>query len=123
LTLPGDLATSNKGFVDKWNRSKQSKEVEKYGRVHNDLFNFQQMLAMCLKLHIKFTKSKKGFYLLNPKNDTKDAFRLIDAILYNKRVKLFPHNPTGIHELSGQGSRAIQLGMSGTFQLKCDETR
>jgi len=60
---------------------------------------------------------------LIPKNDTKDVLKCIDAILYNKRVKKFPHNPTGIHEVSGQGTRAIRLGMSGTFQLKCDDTR
>jgi hypothetical protein len=60
--------TTEKGFIDRSNRSKQSTEVEMYGRTHSDLFNVPQLLLPGVQLQIKFTKSKKGFYLLVPKS-------------------------------------------------------
>ena len=54
---------------------------------YNDFLNFPQLLLLCVKVHFKFTKSKKGFYLLAPKNDTKVVFKFIDATLYSKGMK------------------------------------
>jgi len=31
--------TTDKGFIDRWNRNQQRKVVEMYGRTHSDLFN------------------------------------------------------------------------------------
>jgi hypothetical protein len=50
-----------------------------YGRSHSDLFNVPKLLLPGVQLQIKFTKSKKGFYLLVLKNDTDAVFKFIDA--------------------------------------------
>jgi len=71
--------TTDKGAIDRWNRSKQRKVVEMYGRMHSDLFNVPQLLLPGVQIQIKFTKSKKGFYLLVPKNDTEAVFKFIDV--------------------------------------------
>jgi hypothetical protein len=71
--------TTDKGFIDRWNRNKQRKVEEMYGRTHSDLFNVPKLLLPGVQLQIKFTKSKKGFYLLVPKNDTDAVFKFIDA--------------------------------------------
>jgi len=55
-----------------------------------DFLNFPQLLLACVKVNFKFTKSKKGFYLLATKNDTKVVFKFIDANLYSKGMKTFP---------------------------------
>jgi hypothetical protein len=36
--------STNKGFIARWNRLKQSKEIELYGRIHTDLCNIPQHL-------------------------------------------------------------------------------
>jgi len=60
-----------------------------YGRTHSDHFNVPQLLLPGAQLQIKFTKSKKGFYLLVPKNDTKQSSKFVDAT-YVQRVMPSP---------------------------------
>jgi hypothetical protein len=35
---------TNSGFMGRWNRSKQRKEIELFGRLHSDLCNVQRLL-------------------------------------------------------------------------------
>ena len=60
---------TNTGFIDRWNRQKQSKEIEMYGRIHSDICNVPKLLLPGIKLQIKFTKAKPSFYLMNPAAD------------------------------------------------------
>jgi hypothetical protein len=50
--------SSNKGFILRWERMKQGKEIEMYGRIHSDICNVPKFLLPGVSLQIKFTKSK-----------------------------------------------------------------
>jgi hypothetical protein len=79
--------SKNKGFIARWNRLKQSKEIELFGRIHTDLFNIPQHLLSGVKIQFKFTKSKSAFYVLAKDKETKAKFKFIDAQLRVNRVK------------------------------------
>jgi len=55
------------GFIERWNKQKQSKEIEMYGRIHSDLCNVPKFLIPGVRLQIKYTKAKPSFYLMNIK--------------------------------------------------------
>jgi hypothetical protein len=74
-------------FIDRWNRQKQSKEIEMYRRIHSDICNLPKFLLPDIKLQIKFTKAKSSFFLMNTATDTKTVFRFLDAKLFVKRIK------------------------------------
>jgi len=52
-----------------------------YGRIHSDMYNVTKFLHPGIKLHIKFTKAKPSFYLMNPAADSKPTFKFLDAKL------------------------------------------
>ena len=62
---PTKAESTNKGFIDRWNRQKQSKVTEMYGRIHVDICNVPKFLLPGIKLQIKFTKAKSSFYLMS----------------------------------------------------------
>jgi hypothetical protein len=91
--LPCDSTHSdakNTGFVERWNLKKQSKEIEMYGRIHSDICNVPKFLLPDIKLHIKFTKAKPSFYLMNHAADSKTVFKFLDAKLFVKRIRPNP---------------------------------
>jgi hypothetical protein len=59
------------GFIDKWNRQKQTKEIEMYGRIHSDICNIPKILFPGIKLQMKLPKAKPSFYLMNTEEDSK----------------------------------------------------
>jgi hypothetical protein len=90
---------TNKGFIARWNRIKQSKEVEQYGRLHSDICNNPTHLLPSVSIQIKLTKSRRAFYKINKDADSKVEFKFLDAQLLVNRVRhdpayLLGHNTT-----------------------------
>ena len=53
---PTAAEPTNTGFVVRWNRIKQGKEVQLIGRLYSDICNFVPYLLPAVKLQIKLTK-------------------------------------------------------------------
>ena len=68
---------TNTGFIARWNRIKQNKQVQLIGRVHNDIYNVAPYLLLGVKLQIKLTKCKTPFYLMSTKADSITKFRFL----------------------------------------------
>ena len=71
--------TRNTGFIARWQRATQSKEVELFGRVHSDLFNVPQLLLPGVKLQIRFTKARDSFYIMSKEKEPRATFKIHDA--------------------------------------------
>ena len=84
-------ATTNNGFITRWNRIKQSKEVQLYGRLHSDYCNVPLYLVPGVRIQIKLTKARPNFYLMNKTADSKTQFKFLDAQLIVKSVKPHPN--------------------------------
>ena len=82
---------TNKGFIRRWDRIKQSREVEMVGRLHTDICNVPTHLLPGVRIQIKLTKAIREFYLMNKDKDSKVVFELLDAHLLVKRVRPPPN--------------------------------
>jgi len=78
---------SNTGFCARWNHVKKSRGVQMYGRLHADIRNVPQILITGVKMQIKLTKAKPEFYLLGSKGNGKIYFKILEALLYVKRIR------------------------------------
>jgi hypothetical protein len=87
---PTQPDSKNTEFVDRWNRQKQSKEIEINGRIHSDICNVPKFLLPNIRLQIKFTKAKPSFYLNNTAADSETIFKYLDAKLIVKRIRPNP---------------------------------
>ena len=83
-------ATTKKCFITRWDRIKQSKEVQLYGRLHSYYCNVPLYLLPGVRIEIKLTKTGPSFYLMNKTADSKTHFKFLDAQLIVKRVKPHP---------------------------------
>ena len=72
--------STNKEFIARWNRIKQSKEVQLFGRLHGDIFNVIPYLLPGVRLQIKLTNAKRAVYLMNTKNDCTTKFQFLGRI-------------------------------------------
>jgi hypothetical protein len=90
---PTKAESTNTGFIDRWNKQKQSKETEMYGRIHSDICNVAKFLLPGIQLQIKFTKAKPSFYLMNTAADCKTIFKFLDAKLLVRRIRANPKIP------------------------------
>jgi len=87
--LVGDPTSNNinnQGFVKRWERQKQSKVIELYGRLHVDICNVTQFLLSGVRMQIRLTKAKEDFYLLNANAYSKATFKFLDAELIVRRI-------------------------------------
>jgi hypothetical protein len=78
---PTKAESTNTGFINRWNRQKQRKEIEMFGRTHSDISKVPKFILPGVKLHIKFTKAIPSFYLMNTSADSKTKFKFLDARL------------------------------------------
>jgi hypothetical protein len=69
---------------------KESREIQMYGRIHSDICNVPLHLLSGIKIQIKLTKSRKAFYLMSNKADSKAVFKILEALLYVKRIRPNP---------------------------------
>jgi len=82
--------TNNGGFITRWNKMKESLEIQMYGRIHSDIFNVPFHLLSGVSIQIKLTKARKPFYLLSNKADSKSVFKIEEAPLCIKRIRPSP---------------------------------
>jgi hypothetical protein len=66
-------ATTNSGFITRWNRIKQSKEETLYGRLHCDICNVPQYLIPGVRLRNKIKETQFSFL----PNEQNCRFRLV----------------------------------------------
>ena len=88
-----DDESNNKGLATRWSLTKKSKEIELYGRVHTDFCNVPVYLLPGVRVQIKLTKARTGFYLMNKAAESKTIFQFLDAQLWVKRVRPNPTIP------------------------------
>jgi hypothetical protein len=97
---------TNTGFVARWNRIKQSKEVQLIGRLHSDICNVVTYLLPCVKLQIKLTKNKRPFYLMSTKADPTTKFQFLEAYLIVNRIRPNPYYLIGHNTTLAKGGLA-----------------
>ena len=105
--LPCDLTAAdakNKDFITRWNRLKQSKEVQLCGRIHSDICNVTLYLIPGVRMQIKLTKAKQSFYLMNKDAEIKTVF---NAQLLVNRVRPSPSLHLAYNIELGKGSLAL----------------
>ena len=73
--------------------------VHMYGRLHADICNVPKLILNGLKIQIKLTKAKPAFYVLSNKEDSKAYLKILEALLYVKRIRpsagiITAHNET-----------------------------
>jgi len=76
--LPCDPSAENikkMGFLTRWKRVNQSKEIQMYGRLHSDKCNVPRFLPPGVHLQIRLTKAKSSFYLMNKDPESKVVFK------------------------------------------------
>jgi hypothetical protein len=103
---PSAEASNNKGFVTRWNLTKQSQEIEMYGKIHSDLCNFPQYLLPGVRLQINFSKAKSAFYLMNTDAQSETRFKFLDAQLRVNRIRPHPQIQLSHNTVLSKGGKA-----------------
>jgi hypothetical protein len=102
--MPCDETTvTNKGFITRWNRQKQSKEIQMIGRIHSDICNVPIYLTPGDRLLIKFTKANPSFFLMNKDAKSTTTFKFLDAKLLVRRAKAYPAILSAHNTILSQG--------------------
>jgi len=68
-----------KNSITRWNRIKQSKEVQLYGRIHSEICNVPLYLIPGVRMQIKVTKARPSFYLMYKDAETKKVFKFLET--------------------------------------------
>jgi hypothetical protein len=89
-TSDNSADATNIEFITCWDKIKQSKEFPFYGTLHSDLCNVPNVLLPGINLHIKLSKARSNFYLMNSHADCKSTFKFMDAKLFVKRIRANP---------------------------------
>ena len=71
-------AATNVEFLTRWDKVKQTKDVQLYSRLHCDICNVPKFLLPGVNLQIKLTKARSSFYLMNATADSKTTFKFLD---------------------------------------------
>ena len=104
---PSAETIKNMGFYTRWKRVNKSKEIQLCGRLHSDICNVPRYLPPGVRIHIRLTKAKPGFYLMNKDPEAKVVFKFLDAQLLVNRVRSSPsilvaHEMTFGHDVKAQ---------------------
>ena len=103
---PTAADAENKVFITRWNRIKQSKEVQLHGRIHSDICNVPLYLIPGVRLQIKLSKAKPSFYPMNIDAGKKTVFKFLDAQLLIIRVRPSPSLLLAHNIARGKGALA-----------------
>jgi len=79
-------ATTNEGFIASGDSLSGSRDFKLFGQMHTLPCNVPLFLLPSDRLHIKLTKARLRFYLLNKTADSKNTFKFLDAYLLVRRV-------------------------------------
>ena len=96
---PTKAESTNRGFIARWDRIKQSKEFQLFGTLHSEICNVIAFLLPGVKQQTKLTKVGPAFYLMNTKADSTTQFKFLEAYLVINRIRTYPayliaHNTT-----------------------------
>ena len=86
-------ALTNRGLITRWDKLRNSKGLQPFGRLHSDLFNVSLVLLPGVNIQIRLTKTRPSFYMMSKETDTKSTSKYLDAKLLVKRVKTDPVTP------------------------------
>ena len=89
-------------FITRWNKIKQSKEVQLY----SDICNVPLYLIPGVRMQIQLTKAKTSFYLMNKYAETKTVFKFLDDQLLVNRVRPSPSLLLAYNIALGKGALA-----------------
>jgi len=67
-------AFTNDGFIARWSRLSEGRDVEIFGRLHTDLCNVPLFMLSRVQLQIKLTKARLIFFLMKKTSDSKTTF-------------------------------------------------
>ena len=62
----------NVGLIDRWDRMKQSNEIELYGKIHADICNVPLYLLSGVRVQIRLTKAST-FFFMNKDKESKSS--------------------------------------------------
>jgi hypothetical protein len=108
--------TTNKGFIIRWKRQKESKVIQMVGQLHSDICNVATHLLPGVRVQVQLTKGRREFYLMNKDADSKVVFKFMDAQLLVKRVK---PNPACLVAYT----KALQAGPIAKYNLSGVEVK
>jgi len=83
-------ATTNRGFIPRWDKLNASKEIQLFGRLHSELFNRPLVLLPGVSLQNSLTKDRPSFYMISKEADSKTTFNFLDAHILVTRIKPDP---------------------------------
>jgi hypothetical protein len=91
--------TTNKGFNRRWNLQKESKVIQLLGRLHAEICNASTYILPGVCVDVSLTKGRREIYLMVNDADSKVTFKVLDARLLVRYIKLKPailvaHNTT-----------------------------
>lgn len=78
---------TNKGFVGRYNATKDGKVVELYGNLHCDIFNQDKFLLNGVEVSVRLIKATNAFHLMSA---TTGSIEILDANLFVRKVKINP---------------------------------
>jgi len=70
-TIDKTATATNVGFITRWDKIKQNKEVELYGQLHSEFCNMLKCFLPGVNLYIKLTIALSKFYLMKATADSK----------------------------------------------------
>jgi len=71
-------ATTNRGFVTRWDKLNASKGLQHFERLHSDVFNVTRLLMPGVRMQIRWTKARPSFYMMSKEADSKTTFKILD---------------------------------------------
>lgn len=95
-----DAVTSNSGAKARFDKTKNSKTIELYGKIHADVFNMQKMLINDVDLKLNFELEKKEFYLMHVEAaDPKAELKISEAQVFVRYLTISPTMLLAHHQL------------------------
>lgn len=79
--------STNKGFVSRYNATKDQKVVELYGNLHCDIFNQDKFLLNGVEVGVRLIKASNAFHLMG---SAAGNIEILDANLFVRKVKINP---------------------------------
>jgi len=95
--------------MTRWNRIKQTKEVQLYGCIHSDICNVPLYLIPGVRKQIILTKAEPSFHMLKKDAETKTVFKFLDPQLLVNRVRPSPSFLLTHNIALGRGALALTI--------------
>ncbi len=83
-------SSTNTDLLARYDRLKQSKEIEMVCRLHTDICNFPTHILPSVRKQILLTKARRENYMHSKEADSKAIFKILEAQLLVKRVRPNP---------------------------------